>query len=69
MEEFDLVCICKHNYNSHQVKNDFYRVSFCKLCPWNPFPGISHEHEFKLDNLKYLEMLSNEKEVADYNKI
>jgi hypothetical protein len=62
VERFDLDCRCGHLIKDHGI-------SGCFVC----YEGLAKDlsrydkgrHNFKLDNLKYLEMLSKEKEIAD----
>lgn len=51
MEGFSLICRCGHSNLVHLVMAD----SWCD--------GCYTTHEFAPDNLKYLEMLSKEKEI------
>jgi hypothetical protein len=60
MERFDLICKCSHKDSFHIRETIGTRCKFCINGP-----NSRHWHEFKRDNLKYLEMLSEEKEVAD----
>lgn len=62
------VCICNHFFFDHHSTYSSVSPVVCKECyrdnesgGHSPFPY----HLFKLDNLKYLEMLSKEKEVAN----
>lgn len=63
MERFDLnsLCVCGHtlNYNC-----DHMDIGIGKYCVGKLSPDCRYI-TFKLDNLKYLEVLSKEKEVAD----
>lgn len=60
MEGFDLVCVCGHTRGKHNFRN-----TACDGC-WDAsvfrIPYVYWIHSFKLDNLKYLELFSKEKE-------
>jgi hypothetical protein len=65
MERSNLICqFCQHTAEAHKDlyhDNTFLNTNFCVMCE-SYKPQV---HVFKQDNLKYLEMLSKEKEVAD----
>lgn len=56
------LCVCGHDFLSHSRS---YLGNECRVGAgdWKHF--LDSCLNFKLDNLKYLEMLSKEKEVAD----
>jgi len=58
MERDDLICKCGHSYNWHL---HFTEGPFGACLTGKRY----HCDKFIPDNLKYLEMLSEEKEVAD----
>jgi hypothetical protein len=66
MERSDLdPCCCGHPRLEHEPTDRPDNPPgelFCDRCCGK---GDTSWHDFKLDNLKYLEMLSKEKEVAD----
>ena len=65
-------CVCGHDFHNHRSTYSFASPTVCKECYRDNESGgdsLFPYHLFKLDNLKYLEMLSKEKEVADLNKI
>ena len=64
MERFDLDCICNHKRNEHTASMSYSDSKDACASFDNDF-AICHCSKFKLDNLKYLEILSKEKEVAD----
>ena len=65
MERSDLICTCGCRYNRHWTYEN--PQSNGEMCLGTPFGNSwdSHCTRFKLDNLKYLEMLSKEREVAN----
>jgi hypothetical protein len=65
MERFNLVCKCGCTYRKHWTYAN--PNSYTEMCEGSLLGHKWDEHckRFKLDNLKYLEMLSKEKEVAD----
>ena len=62
MERFRLECLCGHMKRAHYgyPPKVPHHCSFC----YNE-KRVNALHTFRQDNLKYLEMLSKEKEVAD----
>jgi hypothetical protein len=61
MERFDLECLCGHSKETHYGKWHYAMARYRGSCS---FMGCFC-FLYKPDNLKYLEMLSKEKEVAD----
>ena len=62
------LCECGHNRLSHYIESEDYggfagdRDSYCGPCR---FSGILNAgHKFKLDNLRYLEMKSEQKDAS-----
>jgi hypothetical protein len=49
------ICLCGHIKEKH---SNYYALSMCEACinmvPWQP----DWRHEFKMDNLRYLEEVS-----------
>jgi hypothetical protein len=46
-------CICGHGYNNH---NNLYLYVYCSGCYQSKGEEVAY-HDFKLDNLQYLERL------------
>lgn len=65
--QIDFFCICKHEKSYHSIGNFFPECSLCAdeflgLYDTTGYKVISenaydYEHEFKVDNLRYLEQL------------
>jgi len=64
MERLDLICKCDHKKEYHYKKTRT-EFAFCAFCKYTWDTREECKHDFIADNLKYLEMLSKEKEVAD----
>jgi hypothetical protein len=58
-----LVCFCGHMKDDHHFPESLdipIQNTYCKYCMWNP---TSHFHEFKTNNLWYLENLYDQKRI------
>jgi hypothetical protein len=63
VEDKDLKCICEHLHSFHQSAIPEAHLSpICFAC-CDVEEGYDPNHEFKLDNLSYIEALAKEKNL------